>query len=153
MRTQAIGRLPLPALRTLLRTPFSILDGLTTAGARFTYEAAAVFAAIHALPSLVAALERLGPAADSLTKLAETTENLENLARDTQHLPHVFGQLHALHEQVVAIACDLRALEPDVEHLSASAASLDQSIQGLTRMFRPWHEGTRNNQRLPESKR
>lgn len=152
MRTRVLPGLPLPDLRTLLRNPVSLLDCFTEAGIRLQRETAAVLAAIHALPRLVMALERLVPAGDALGKLAKTTATLEALARDTRHLPQTEGQLHALHEQVVAVACDLRAMEPEIERLAENAASLDRSIQLLTRAFSPLQssvlqDGTRDDRR------
>jgi hypothetical protein len=139
MRTPALPGLW--NLRNLLGNPLALLDCLTAAGIRFQRETAAVLAAIHALPRLVIALERLGPAGDALGRLAKTTATLEALARDTRHLPQTAGQLHALHEQVVAVACDLRALEPEIERLAGTAASLDRSIQVLSRAFSPLQPG------------
>jgi hypothetical protein len=155
MRTRGLPGLP--DLRTLLRNPVALLGGLTAAGTRLQRETAAVLAAIHALPRLVVALERLGPAGDALGKLAETTATLEALARDTRHLPQTEGQLHALHEQVVAVACDLRALEPEIEQLAETAASLDRSIQVLSRAFSPLQssvlqDGARDDRRATTRK-
>lgn len=153
MRTRATPGLPLSDVRTLLRNPLALLDGLAAARTRLMRETAAVLAAIHALPRLVVALERLAPASGALGKLAETTAALETLAHDTRHLPQAQGQLHALHEQVVAVACDLRALEPEIEQLAESAASLDRSIRVLARAFSPLQEGNGNNRRASETTR
>jgi ABC-type transporter Mla subunit MlaD len=142
MRTHAPGGLPLPDPRDLFRCPGWLIGGLAVAGARLAQETAAIFAAIHALPRLVTALERLGPAADALATLAETTATLEELARNAKQVPPALGQLQALHEQMVAVACDLRALEPEIEGLAASAASLDRSIQVFARAFGPLRDGT-----------
>lgn len=145
MRTRAPVGLPLPVLRALLRNPMTLLDGLTAARTRLGREATAVLAAIHALPRLVLALERLGPTGDALNKLAKTTTTLEALANDIREIPQAQRQLHALHEQIVAVACDLRALEPEIERLAKSTASLDRSIQVLTRAFGPIQTGSPNN--------
>lgn len=147
MRTRAPGGLPLPDLRTLFRNPIALLDGIAAARTRLGREAAAVLAAIHALPRLVLALERLEPTGEALRELAKTTTTLEALAGDIREVPQAQGQLHALHEQIVAVACDLRALEPEIERLAASTASLDRSIQVLARAFGPMPAGSNNTPR------
>ncbi|MEB3367626.1 hypothetical protein [Saccharopolyspora mangrovi] len=119
---------PLPAFGSVLSVPGRLLGGLTFLGGAVLREATAVLAAIHALPRLVVALEQLGPLADTL---GETRDALRELADSTQDLGPTNLQLRALHEQVVQLACDLRAFEPDLETLTKTTAQLDQTAQLL----------------------
>jgi chromosome segregation ATPase len=137
MPTHANGGPSLPDPRDLLRIPGALLGGLTSAGTQLARETSAVLAAIRALPRLVVALERLASMADSLDRFTQTRAALDELANNTRHVPPALGQLRALHEQVVEIACDLRVLEPEIERLASSTASLDQSIRVLARAFAP----------------
>ncbi|SFS30600.1 hypothetical protein [Saccharopolyspora flava] len=115
---------PLPAFGDVLSAPARVVGGLTSLGGAVLREATAVLAAIHALPRLVVALERLGPLADTL---GETRDALRELADSGHDLGPTTDQLRFLHEQVVQLACDLRALEPDVENLGKTTARLDQT--------------------------
>lgn len=119
---------PLPTFGSVLDVPGRLLGGLTSLGGAVLREATAVLAAIHALPRLVVALERIGPLSDTL---AETRDALRELADGTNDLGPTADQLRFLHEQVVQLACDLRVLEPDVEALTKTTARLDQTAQLL----------------------
>ncbi|MDI2027494.1 hypothetical protein QFW96_02675 [Saccharopolyspora sp. TS4A08] len=129
---------PLPAFSSVLSVPARLLGGLTLLGGAVLREATAVLAAIHALPRLALALEQLGPMADDLAetrealhRLADTREALNRLAATGDALGPSTDQLRVLHEQVVQLACDLRALEPDVETLTKTTAQLDQTAHLL----------------------
>lgn len=119
---------PLPDVSSVLDVPGRLLGGLTSLAGAVLRETTAVLAAIHALPRLVVALERIGPLSDTL---AETRDALRELADGANDLGPTTDQLRFLHEQVVQLACDLRVLEPDVETLTKTTAQLDQTAQLL----------------------
>lgn len=119
---------PLPDFGSVLNVPGRLLGGLTSLSGAALREAAAVLAAIHALPRLVVALEQLGPLAGTL---AETSDALRELADGANALGPTADQLRVLHEQVVQLACDLRVIEPDVETLTKTTTQLNQTAQLL----------------------
>ncbi|MBE9373387.1 hypothetical protein IQ251_02895 [Saccharopolyspora sp. HNM0983] len=157
MRTRADTGAPLPALATAATAPVVLVSGLVTAGVRAARETGAVLSAIQSLPDLVRALDRLAPAADALAQLAEARSTLDELAAQVRHLPETLEQLRMLHEQVVAVACDLRALEPEIQGLAETTAALDESIRVLAGALGPLQGTTervgRLVDRLPERRR
>ncbi len=131
MRTHADADPSLLDPRSLVRMPEWLAGNVWAAGRRFVQDTSAVLAAIHAIPRLVVALEQLGPATDAVTALAHARTELDQLARNARSAPPTLGQLRALHEQIVLVACDLRALESEIESLASFTASLDRSVDEL----------------------
>lgn len=141
MRTQAVT---LPGLRRVLGVPrrlfglpAKVMRGMAAAGENVGQHLLSVLTAVEMIPRLVLALERIAPAADSLATLAETRRTLDEIARNSQGITPAADQVRALHEQVVELACDLRALEPEIEDLASTTATLDESIRVLTAAIRP----------------